>query len=223
MIGALPASGSTGKGGGGSVVKPTAQPSAEPTASPKPDTDPGQKGAFKDISGHWAEQEINALAEKGILSGDGNGSFRPDDVLTRAEFVKMLVTLLAEPTDYQGGFADVQSGAWYAPFVQTAVSKGIAGGYADGLFRPEGAVTREEAAKMLMMAFPGDEQAEESILLQFSDSRELAEWAASYMAQAVQRGTFKGTDDGKIEPKAKLTRAMAAAVLYRLLAAGQTK
>ncbi len=223
LIGALPASGSTGKGGGGSVVKPTAQPSAEPTASPKPDTDPGQKGAFKDISGHWAEQEINALAEKGILSGDGNGSFRPDDVLTRAEFVKMLVTLLAEPTDYQGGFADVQSGAWYAPFVQTAVSKGIAGGYADGLFRPEGAVTREEAAKMLMMAFPGDEQAEESILLQFSDSRELAEWAASYMAQAVQRGIFKGTDDGKIEPKAKLTRAMAAAVLYRLLAAGQTK
>lgn len=75
---------------------------------------------------------------------------------------------------------------------------------------------------MLILALGGQTEGADGALAQFADGGEVSGWALAYMEQAVVMGIFKGTDDGKIEPKAELTRAMAAAVLDRLLsAAGQ--
>lgn len=227
-IGALDASGSLGKGdpskgGGGSGGSGGGAVSPVPSEQPTPPDQPGDtENIFTDISGHWAEESIYALKEKGIISGDGDGAFRPDDTLTRAEFVKMLVCAVGEGEAYEGGFTDISGGEWYAPYVQAAARAGFVNGYADGSFRPGGAVTREESAKMLILALGGQTEGADGALAQFADGGEVSGWALAYMEQAVVMGIFKGTDDGKIEPKAELTRAMAAAVLDRLLsAAGQ--
>ena len=72
---------------------------------------------------------------------------------------------------------------------------------------------------MLVEGLKLTENTEENMLSRFADWEDVSAWAAPYLEQAVNCGIFRGTDDGKIEPKSELTRAMAAAVLYRMLAA----
>lgn len=215
LKGAMSANGSYGAGGGGGgggKTDPPVDPVA-PVAPDKPDN-PDTPSKLSDISNHWAKAEITALCEKGIVAGYPDGTFRPENTLTRAEFIKMLVCAVSAPQTYTGGFSDVFAGEWYAAYVQAAVSGGIASGYPNGTFCPNSPVTREEAAKMLALLIKNDKGGGD--LSAFTDSGDISPWAAEFMQKAVANGIFKGTD-GALMPKAQLTRAMAAAVIYRLI------
>ena len=92
-------------------------------------------GASSDISGHWAEKEIEKWTGNGIISGYPDGTFKPENSITRAEFVTLVSKIFNYIDKTDAGFPDVDSKAWYADVVSKAVSSGIIVGDANGNFR----------------------------------------------------------------------------------------
>lgn len=106
---------------------------------------------FSDIGQSAYANSINTLAVYGLLSGYGDGTFRPDSTLTRAEFCAMLVNLLGgqlEPIS-QSAFYDVGIGDWYAPAVHEIHKMGLLTGYGDGSFLPNNAISQQEVVSIL--------------------------------------------------------------------------
>jgi hypothetical protein len=104
--------------------------------------------------------DVEAAARLGIVSGytdvNGNptGKFGPSDTVTRAAAVKILINAFSIPqvTETQSVFPDVKKGAWYYPYVISAYSRSIVGGYEDGTFGPDDPVTRAQIAKLIISA-----------------------------------------------------------------------
>lgn len=99
---------------------------------------------------HWAYDVVGTGYAEGIIHGYGDGLFRPDQRVTRAELVKIFLLAAGYelPKLVSYSFSDVPEYAWYYPYVSYAFSLSIVEGYADGLFRPDQKVTRAEAAKI---------------------------------------------------------------------------
>ncbi len=176
---------------------------------------------FDDLANHWSRAEVEALAARGIVSGDPDGSFRPNGRITRAEFVKLLMPLLGgtATTGSAPEFGDVAPNAWYAPFVSQAAAAGIVQG-AGGRFRPSDPVTREEMAVMLFRALGVDPDIKlnaQAILSRFADSERVSGWASLQIAYAVQNGLLQGGSGGKLRPEATATRSEAAVIVLRAL------
>ena len=89
---------------------------------------------------------MNALAALGIINGYEDGTFRPNDTITRAEFVAMSMRFADEPGSYRNPFTDVSSSAWYFEAVTGAAYYGWLEGYPDGTFKPDANITRAEVA-----------------------------------------------------------------------------
>lgn len=109
------------------------------------------EGMFSDIGkGHPYSSAIEWAKQSGILQGYPDGSFKPDNTVNRAEFLKIVLVAKGSDTGASGtsGFHDVNDNAWYAPYVRYAKASGIVQGYPDGSFKPEQAVNFAEALKM---------------------------------------------------------------------------
>lgn len=103
---------------------------------------------FTDVkTGQWFQPQVDALTERGILHGYQDGSFRPGNKITRAEFLCLLSEFFPK---VEGGeaFSDVQPSHWAYEAVSSAVARGWVTGYEDGTFRPKGEITRAEAIVM---------------------------------------------------------------------------
>lgn len=109
---------------------------------------------FTDIENSPYKNSINSLAEKGIIQGYGNGEFRPQQEINRAELLKIIFQILDQNVaEFPGGcFPDVQDG-WFAPFVCKAKELAIVKGYPDGLYRPGQSVNMVEAMKIAIESF----------------------------------------------------------------------
>ncbi len=108
---------------------------------------------FKDISSNWAKGHIQKLVSHGLL--DNTERYRPDDRLTRAEFLKIVIDTVGWDTASATSsmtFRDVDSSAWYAPYISVALSRGIISDTSQD-FRPNSAISRAEAAKILVVVF----------------------------------------------------------------------
>ena len=131
-----------------------------------------------------------------------------------------MVRALEVPVEkYQNEFGDVSSEHWASDYIKTGVVMGLVSGY-DGSFRPDDAITREELAKILVLAYQYKDKEEitqrES---DFADEEEISQWAKEYVDDAVSIGLVNGLDDGRFGPQQKATRAQAAAIIARLLEA----
>ena len=118
----------------------------------------------------------------------------------------------SEPLPHTG-FSDI-SGHWAEVDIKLAASQGLVRGYADGTFKPGGAVTRAEFAVMLMNALKLQNAGAE---LTFSDNKEIGAWAKTAIEQGVQAGIMKGGPDGSFRPNAQVTRAEMAVMLANAL------
>lgn len=187
-----------------------------------------------DIGQHWARELIVRLVRDGVVSGVGAGQFRPEDPLTRAAFVKMLVGarhLAPRPGD-AGRFADTGS-HWVAAqgYIGAAVQAGfvVPAEYPGGLFLPDLPISREEIAVMVTRALGLDATARARTLdlsagVATIDGRtftDAADWTrAGYVAVAVEQGIINGyaTDDGRFlyGPFRQATRAEAVAMIVRM-------
>lgn len=179
---------------------------------------------FSDIpSGYWAKGAIDATLAAGIVTGYPDGTFRPNDDVTRAEFVVMLMKILGLPADVSATqtFTDVPASAWYAGYLDEAASVGIMTG-AGGKANPDQLLSREEAAVLLMRAatyahLTGHLGTEPSSPPGFKDEASIGAWAQGAVSQAVLQGLISGYPDGTFKPLGTLTRAEAAALIDRLL------
>jgi len=184
---------------------------------------PRSKQDFFDISGHWAEKDIRYLVSRGILAGYANGSFKPNKAVTRVEAVAMLTRLMgAGSNDLPekppfGDTQDIPRWAWSA--VTIAQAKGLIQGYENNLFKPNLAVTRQEAAALLVRAYGiitgFDEKAADQY--QYADQAKIASWALVEVSTAWQLGLLTGRNNEQFAPAEHLTRAEMSAALNRLL------
>jgi len=113
---------------------------------------------YSDINGQTVYlKSILDLSDRKIINGNLDGTFRPDNCVNRAEFLKML--FVAQGVDINdmpsggAGYTDLDSKEWYYPYVKIATVKGTVNGYPDGTFRPGQCVNRVEAMKMTVKEF----------------------------------------------------------------------
>lgn len=176
---------------------------------------------FADIKGIWAEPYITALQERGIVSGTSDTTFSPDDTIRRGDFMLMLYNAAGKPEiNAAAAFPDVPADAYYAAAVTWAQSQSIAAGLDDGRFDPNGTLTREQAFAFLCRALPvlnvTVPAADETVLAPYADAADLADYARSSAASLIQLNIVAGSD-GQLTPKASLTRAQMARILYAAL------
>jgi len=110
---------------------------------------------FTDIAGHWAEAYIEELFDQGITGGYPDGTYRPENLVTRAEMAVFLlkgIGVIPPALDGSHPFTDV-AGHWAEIFIEELYDQGITGGYPDGTYRPENRVTRAEMAVFLVNTF----------------------------------------------------------------------
>lgn len=182
---------------------------------------------FSDVSPqHWAWSAIIDLAAKGLLGGDDQGKFYPDKVITRAELAALVDSIITVPEASPMNWIDVPFSAWYATPVARLAGAGIIVGYADGTFRPESPVSREETAVILSRVAglarikenkASGEGEGELLLLRYKDSTSVSPWAHSDVLWAVKEGLIRGYPDGTLRPGDQLTRAEAAVLIQRFL------
>jgi uncharacterized secreted protein with C-terminal beta-propeller domain len=121
---------------------------------------PAMAAAFSDVSSSTSySTAIDALEARGIIDGYSDGTFKPKNRINRAEFLKIVLEGRGEDRTFTGEdcFPDVQN-QWFAPYVCTAKSEDIIGGYPDGTFKPEQEINFVEAAKIVALAFGQDVQ-----------------------------------------------------------------
>lgn len=167
------------------------------------------------IEGYWAEKQILSLANYGIVSGGADGRFRPTEGLRRSELAKLLIKAFAltqngdSPT-----FTDIPSNHWAVSYISTAASQGLVGGYPDGRFGPDEFATRAQVAKILVTikGYPTSGVTTKT----FSDIPD-GYWGYPYIETAAKNYLISGYSDGTFRPNAQVTRAEAAALIYRAL------
>ncbi len=178
---------------------------------------------FRDIAGHWAEVAIKQAAGLGIIKGYEDGTFKPNAVVTRAEFAVMLVNSLhpfSAAASSSSSFTDEASiGAWAQASVAQAAEGGIVKGYSDGSFRPSNLISRLELAVMIARA--GGASASDSSSTGFADEENIPAWAKGPIAAVRQAGLMQGMDGNRFMPQGTATRAEAATAILNLLKAKQ--
>ena len=168
------------------------------------------------MSGHWGENEIRALLDKGIVKGDNSGSLRLKDTVTRAEFISLLLRAMGEKVEpYAGEFADITANDWYAGEFAAAKKLGIVNGFDDNTARPNEVINREQMAKLLVEAC--EKNTQQGTAMSYNDMEQVSEWAKPYVYKATDLGLLQGDDRGCIRPKDSVMREQAFIVAYRLL------
>jgi hypothetical protein len=179
----------------------------------------GQAGvafaAAADIAGHWAQPQVEKWMAKGLLSGYPDGTVRPNNPVTRAEFVVFINrAAVSKNPNATCDFTDVPQGQWFYADVASAVAAGYVTGYADKTYKPSQMITRQEAAVILARVLklqPGDV----SLVAQFTDAPTIAEWAKPSVASIVAKGVIKGYADGTFAPLRSITRAESVVMMDR--------
>ena len=167
----------------------------------------------------WAGDYIYDCYEAGVLSGYEDGSFLPDNSLTRAEAAKIIASAvgLEIDGDAESSFSDVADSHWASPYIEACVEAGIISGYADGTYLPGQNVTRAEIAKMIAVAVGLDADSTEDLTSTFADVSD-THWALKYIEACVDAGIITGMTSTTFEPSSNVTRAQAAAMISRALA-----
>lgn len=180
--------------------------------------------SFSDIVGHWAQADVELLANKLVVDGVTDSTFEADRNITRAEFAALVVRSLGlSQVSGSASFNDVASGAWYADVVATAANAGIIDGYEDNTFRPNQQITREELAAMVVraLAYVGEDTSVTSneqaqLLGKFKDANDIV-WGQAEIAAAIRAGLMDGMTDTTLESSSSATRAQSATMLKRFL------
>ncbi|BBH22523.1 hypothetical protein Back11_38680 [Paenibacillus baekrokdamisoli] len=180
---------------------------------------------FNDVANHWAKNAVNDMGSRMIISGNGNGQFSPDRNVTRAEFAAIIVRGLGLKLENAATpFSDVKTADWYSSAINTAYAHHLINGFADGTFRPNDNITREQAMVMIAKAMTITElksklpvQSADATLRPYADTADASNWALSSIADSVQAGVVSGRTSSQLAPKAYMTRAEVATIIQKLL------
>lgn len=216
-------SGGGGGGGGnfGYEEKPTVGISSSyGNDEDKTAEDKENVSAFSDVEkNYWGYEAIDTLTKKGIIKGYEDSSFRPEGLITRAEFAKLMVSLCEDANvTFENEalvFDDVNSYEWYYDSVQKASGLGIIKG-ADGKVNPQSVITRQDAALMIhrVLSLMGKSVQGSK---EFSDSENISDYAKDAVLSLASEGYINGVGNGSFAPLSNLTRAQAAQIIYNVI------
>lgn len=176
------------------------------------DIDKDNNVVFSDIENHWAKDEIEDFASNGYVGGYDDSTFRPNNDITRAEFVTIINKYFGFTKAEGENFTDVNEDAWYYKDVCIGVREGYINGYQDGTFRPNEPITREEAASIVRTITGLVENGSSK----FTDDNEIGSWAKKAVYALADNKIMSGYEDNTFRPKNKITRAEAVATLSRV-------
>ncbi|MEN6388982.1 MAG: S-layer homology domain-containing protein [Syntrophomonas sp.] len=192
------------------IIKETDFPQANP-----------QYFQFVDVpASFWASDAIMKIYRLGYVNGYPDGTFKPENQITRAEFVSILdkVLNLSNYSPAVPDFSDVASEDWFYQAVENAVHAGIIRGYGS-IFGPDRQVTREEVAVILVNALGKQDEAKACTgeKTSFTDDASISDWARGFVVVAVKHGLIGGYPDGEFKAQGSATRAEACAVITNFL------
>lgn len=179
--------------------------------------------SFSDVPrSHWAYKEITEMAEKGIIAGYDDRTFRPNNKVTRAEFAKIMIAAADVDIDKRSisqTFKDVPKSHWAFYYVEYA--KPYLTGYKSGstyTYKPNDAAVREDIAVALVRLLGYDKKykADLNQLKKFRDDDDISPALRNYIAIAIQTNLMQGSNN-YFRPQDPITRAEAASLLYRAL------
>ena len=201
-------------GSGGETKYPTVDDTKDNDDNKNDDTNDTPKELFGDISNYgWAKDAIEGLYYAGIVNGMEENVFNPAGEVTREQFCKMVVQLFGvlNYDETNTRFNDVKDGAWYAPYIYSAVSAGYIQGQSDDFFGVGQPIMRQDMVTILYRAL---NKSNSAAALDFTDIDNIAEYAKDAVAQLVGMGVINGYEDGSFKPRGTATRAEAAKVIW---------
>ena len=179
--------------------------------------------AFTDTVGYWGANYVEFLYTSGVTTGYADGTFRPDQNITRAQFSVMLYRCLGlDESRYVGvelPFADLDKIADYAvPAIKALYSEGVINGSKgkDGqiYFNPNAPLTRAQASAMIGRT---QEKGYATVELTFTDAGKIPAYATFYIQTMAAQGILGGYADGSFKPNNNITRGQMAKILYNLM------
>ena len=227
-------SGGGGGGGGGrvsSTVKVpsgtiTSAPSPEPTQLPNQDENEVLEIAptFKDLEEvDWAVGAISNLAEMKIINGYEGNLFKPNNIITRAESAKIIVSAFYKDDTYDGEekFLDVKTNDWYYSFVMSAWKNSLVNGYENLMFKPDLGITREEFATILARCIKDKNIKFKTnrLNINFTDEKDISDFAVGAVDMLYINSIINGNPDGSFMPQNTITRAEAAVMINNVITA----
>ena len=163
-----------------------------------------------DTQGHWAAEEIKWAKEVKAMNGYPDGTFKPDDFITRAEALKT-VTVLFNVTSEEKTFDDVKETDWHYTYIKDGHS--VMPPVSGNTFNPDKEITRQDAIYAIVKAKFGEVTADETAVDLYKDAYKIADYAKTAIAFAKEKDIAIGYEDGTIRPDIPLTRAEFAKLL----------
>ena len=169
---------------------------------------------FEDAKGHWAEEAIQILTEKGVISGYPDGLVHPDEIITRGEFAALVARTMELPEPVESEvtihFTDI-AGHWSEQHIEALIIARIIQKDDFGTkFLPDQPITRMEMIRMLVRAIgKGEHDASCSCVTGFSDDGTLSEADKSSICTGKEYGIVDGYPDGTVKPDGEATRGEA--------------
>ena len=175
---------------------------------------------FTDVdTAKWYHLSVDYVLAHKMMNGVSSRAFAPNANLTRGMLVQILYNMEGKPKGTAANFSDVQADAWYAEAVGWAASNKVVTGYADGTFRPNAAVTREQAAAILYRYAQSKgidvSVGENTNILSYVDVQQASEYAIPALQWAVGAGVLNGKNGSRLAPTGTATRAEIAAIMQR--------
>ena len=168
---------------------------------------------YTDIDGHWAEESIERWTDEKVLNGYSDGTFKPNNLLTRAEYVA-IISRMFEPknTADLSKFKDLDKDAWYYDSFAKVFTLNAIQGTSSTTMNPNANITRQEAIvilnRILDLKVSGDTK-----LTIYKDSSEIANWAQKAILAFTSNGYVNGYEDETVRPTRNISRAECAKIL----------
>ena len=183
-----------------------------------------QKYRFTDVPPQfWAYNSITKMTKEGFMSGYKNGTFKPNDPLSREEAASLFSKMLGEPPSIMlaSSFTDITSDRWSSLAIESVARANIISGYGDKTYRPEQYMSRQEFAVVAdkYLHYQGYRTEDPTALdnIHFSDQKFIAPWAQSSVRELALFGFINYSTTGLFNPEKYVTRSEAAEITYRML------
>ncbi|MEH2023395.1 fasciclin domain-containing protein [Nostoc sp.] len=206
------------------ISAPASSQTPVPSATPSPATpSPTSTVNLSDVSSdYWARPFIQALAENNVISGFPDGTYRPNQPVTRAEFAALIQKAFSNQNRVRqlsaGGFSDVPANYWAASAIQNAYEIGFLAGYPGNVFKPNQEIPRVQGIVALSTGLGLTGGDTSTLSTYYNDASAIPQYAVGSVAAATVGNLVVNYPDVKqLNPQQSLTRAEAAALLYQAL------
>lgn len=168
---------------------------------------------IKDIGNHWAKNYIQGLVEKKVINGYPDGTFKPENNITREEATTIVANYIGseEIKKEKESFSDVKKERWSYTAIENLVEKKVINGYPDGTFKPVKDMTRAEFAAIINIYLKKNNKIEKKEDKKLKDIDK--HWAKPMIEEVANSGYINGYPDGTFRPENNITRAEVATII----------